>query len=100
MDEPLDSCPFDVPTLSLVGWRLKFYIHLEEPPFIGECVSIFKVENGDGYYLGINFDNENDVVGVRLDDIQAVTRLKRIAKSYEVITLADVKKQKETKTDA
>lgn len=100
MDEPLDSSPFEVPTLSLVGYRLKFWMYLDEPPFIGDCVSIFKVENVEGYYLGINFDKETDVVGIKLDSIEAVTRLKRITKTYDVISMADVKKQKETSRDS
>lgn len=61
---------------------------------IGDCVNIFRLTEDDEYYLGVNFEGEDEIVGVKLADIQMVKRLKKIQGQYQVLTLSDAKKPK------
>lgn len=91
MGKDQDSSLLDDRTISYIGFRVKIWVYNEEAPFIGDCVEVFLL--GETYFLGINFEGENDIVGVCLSDIRMIKKLKKTTRHLEVVSLDMIKKE-------
>jgi hypothetical protein len=87
--------------IDVIGYRVKIWLYSQDETLVGDCVSIFNLlEEYDGYFLGINFEGETDVIGIDLEDIRMIKRLKRTNRHLTVVHVNDLKNEKKETTDS